>query len=290
MVSILLAVYNGEEYIVESINSVINQTYLDWELLIVDNGSTDRTCQIVDSVMKNDNRISLYRLPEKGKCKAYNFAFENSKGNFICFLAADDILTPNSIELRLDPILNSENYSTCLLKTFSDNPKFDSLVFPKNKNKPNLSGGSIFFSRTIAEKIFPIPEVLPNEDTWTSINLKAFSNCIHIPEVLYNYRIHDSNSFGYEISFEDKRIKYLERMQAYQLFRHKWMHLDNIKFDIFVNSFIAGLEFCKNREILKILLLKNLGLKHKIILIYYSSKVLFKLRNRFFKFFSGVFN
>jgi hypothetical protein len=68
------------------------------------------------------------------------------------------------------------------------------------------------------------------------------------------------------------------------------MHLDNIKFDIFVDSFIAGLEFCKNRQIFNILLLKNLGLKHKIILIYYSSKVLFRLRNRFFKFFSGVFN
>jgi len=159
MVSILLAVFNGEKFITEAINSVLNQSYINWELIIVDNGSTDNTVQVVKDLIKNDERILLYTLEEKGKCKAYNYAFQKSKGDFICFLAADDTLPENSIESRRIPILNKSGYSTCLLKTFSDNPKFDALIFPKNILKPNLSGGSIFFTRDLADKIFPIPEM-----------------------------------------------------------------------------------------------------------------------------------
>jgi glycosyltransferase involved in cell wall biosynthesis len=289
-VSILLAVYNGKDYIEESLFSVINQTYKNWELIVVDNGSTDNTFEIVKKFSKNDERISLYKLSEKGKCKAYNYAYLKSNGDFLCFLAADDTLTKNSLESRLRPITENNGFSTCLLKTFSENSNFDSLIFPKNTNKPNFSGGSIFFKRDIASLIFPIPEILPNEDTWTSITLEAFSKCYHIPEVLYNYRIHGSNSFGYNLSYEDKRSKYLERMQAYILFKKKWGELDNFKLNNHLNSFITGLNHCINKNILKIIFLKNLGLKYKIIFIYYSSQFLFELRNKYFKFFSGFFN
>lgn len=289
-ISILLAVYNGEDFIEESICSVINQTYKNWELIVVDNGSTDNTYEIVKKFTINDERISLYNLSEKGKCKAYNFAYLNSKGDFICFLAADDTLPENSIELRIKPILNKSGYSTCLLKTFSDNPKFNDLIFPKNILKPNLSGGSIFFTRDLADKIFPIPENLPNEDTWTSISLEAFSNYNHIPEVLYNYRIHSYNSFGYDLSFSQKRMKYIERMNAYILFRQKWGDINNLKFNKFINSFIIGLNYCRNKNILGLIFLKNLNLKNKLIFIYYSSSFLFQIRNKYFKFFSGFFN
>lgn len=289
-VSILLAVYNGENYISECIKSVINQSFKNWELIIVDNGSTDNTIQVVKNLTLFDARIFLYSLTEKGKCKAYNYAFQKSNGDFICFLAADDTLTEDSIELRTKPILNKSGYTTCLLKTFSDNPKFDGLIFPRNVSKPNLSGGSILFTRDIANKIFPIPEILPNEDTWTSISLEAFSNCNHIPKVLYNYRIHSSNSFGYNLNFSQKRMKYIERMNAYILFRQKWDDINNLKFNKFINSFIIGLNYCKNKDILGLILLKNLNFKNKLIFIYYSSSFLFQIRNKYFKFFSGFFN
>jgi glycosyltransferase involved in cell wall biosynthesis len=289
-ISILLAVYNGEDYIEESISSVVNQTYTNWELIVVDNGSTDNTFEIIKKVSNNDKRISLHKLSEKGKCKAYNYAYLKSNGHFICFLAADDTLTINSLESRLTAIIDKNGFSTCLLKTFSLNANFDSLIFPKNIHKPNLSGGSIFFKRDIANKIFPIPEILPNEDTWTSLTLETFSKCHHIPEVLYNYRIHSSNSFGYNLSYEDKRTKYLERMQAYILFQQKWGELENFKLKNHFKSFITGLDYCKNKKVFKIIFLKNLSIKYKIIFIYYSSEFLFDLRNKYFKFFSGFFN
>lgn len=292
MVTILLAVHNGEEYIKESIISVFKQTYHNWELIIIDNGSTDHTVNIVENLIKNENRAYLFKLPQKGKCLAYNFGFEHSSGDYICFLAADDILTPNSLELRQSILKENKNsYSTCLLKTISDNPKYDSIIFPKNIQKPNFSGGSIFFTRSLAYKIFPLPINLPNEDTWSSISLKSFGINIHIPEVLYLYRIHESNSFGYETDFVQKKSKYLERMKAFKLFKDKWQTqtIQNINYFEFINLFIKGVEYCQNNNILKLLFIK-LPIKERIVFIYYSSPLLYKIRNKYFKYFSGLFN
>jgi glycosyltransferase involved in cell wall biosynthesis len=291
MVTILLAVYNGEEYIKESICSVFNQTYIKWELVIIDNGSTDNTVKIVENLIQNEQRAVLYQLAQKGKCLAYNFGFEHSNGDYICFLAADDILTSNSLELRHSTLEGSKNsYTTCLLKTISDNSKYDSIIFPKNINIPNYSGGSIFFSRFLAKKIFPLPINLPNEDTWSSISLKSFGNNIHIPEVLYIYRIHDSNSFGYETDFNSKKVKYLERMEAYKIFRNKWQSLDNKKLSNFIDLFIKGIDYCNKNNILKLIFLVKLPIKERLVFIYYSSPLLYKIRNKYFKYFSGLFN
>ena len=290
-VSILLAVYNGEEYIKESILSVFRQTYHNWELLIIDNGSNDNTINIVENLIQNENRAILHKLPQKGKCLAYNFGFEHSNGDYICFLAADDILTPNSIELRQSLLVGAINsYTTCILKTISDNPKYNSIIFPKNIKKPNFSGGSIFFTRKLAYQLFPIPISLPNEDTWSSITLKAFGNNIHIPEILYLYRIHDSNSFGYETDFNLKKSKFLERMGAFVLFKNKWQNIENKNYFNFINSFIKGIEYCKTNNLPKLLFFINLPIKERLVFIYYSSPLLYKIRNKYFKYFSGHFN
>ena len=291
MISVLLAVYNGENFIHEAIRSVIGQSYHDWELIIVDNASTDNTFNIAREYYEVDSRIKLYKLSKKGKCNAYNFAFQKSKGQFFCFLAADDTFTAFNLEERLIAVKGDmKMFSTCLLKTFSTINKYDNLIFPKNIFKPNFSGGSIFFSREIANKIFPIPLSLPNEDTWTSISLKAFATNVHVPKVLYNYRIHDNNSYGYNNEFESKRTMYLNRMNAFILFRERWQKLDNFQFSQYIDSFIEGLNYCKEKKWIKILMVKNLPIKDKIIFVYFSSKLLFRIRNKYFKFFTGLFN
>lgn len=291
MVTVLLAVYNGEEFIQESILSVFNQTYQNWELIIIDNGSDDKTVNIVENLIQNEKRALLFKLPQKGKCLAYNYGYEHSKGDYICFLAADDILTNNSLELRQSALLGTTNcYTTCLLQTISDNPKYDSIIFPKKINRPNFSGGSIFFPRNLANQIFPLPINLPNEDTWSSITLKAFGKNIHIPKVLYLYRIHSDNSFGYETDFEIKKSRYLERMEAFKIFKDKWQTIDNKSFLNFVNLFIKGIEYCKKNNILKLIILVRLPLKERLVFIYYSLPFLYKIRHKFFKLFSGLLN
>ncbi|MEE1884717.1 glycosyltransferase family 2 protein [Pedobacter flavus] len=290
-VSILLAVYNGEAYIEAAIQSVLNQTYENWELIIVDNGSTDNTAKICLKYAELDDRIKFFKLLEKGKTKAYNKAFEESAGDFICYFAADDILEFESIEKRLKIIELKENgTSTCLLKTFSDDSAHNGVVFPKKKDSPNYSGGSIFFHRNIAEKLFPIPSSLPNEDTWSSLHIRAFGKNFHLPEVCYHYRIHDNNSYGYTLSFEEKREKFLHRMSAYELFYEKFKNQGIDFVDVYIHSFVKALAHARKWNRLPIMTMTKLPLRERLIFVFYSSPFLYKIRYKYFKFFSGLFN
>lgn len=290
-VSILLAVYNGEKHIQESIESVLSQTYKNWELIIVNNGSTDNTAQICEVAAVKDNRIIFSSIDEKGKTKAYNKAFEISSGQYLFFFAADDKLTPNSISRRIDVLNGAENlFATCLCKTFSDNPVHNGIIFPKNIQVPNYSGGCMFYPTTLAQKAFPVPESLPNEDTWISLHLRAFGNNIHLPEVLIEYRIHDNNSYGYSLSFEEKREKFLHRMSAYELFYEKFKNQGIDFVDVYIHSFVKALAHARKWNRLPIMTMIKLPLRERLIFVFYSSPFLYKIRYKYFKFFSGLFN
>lgn len=92
LVSIVTPSYNAEEYIDETIKSVINQTYTHWEMIIVDDISTDKTIDIIKEHAKKDSRIHYYILDEKGGASlARNKAIREAKGKYIAFLDADDV-------------------------------------------------------------------------------------------------------------------------------------------------------------------------------------------------------
>jgi len=290
-ISTLMAVYNGEKYLQEAVDSMLCQSHLNWELIIVNNGSTDNTQSLIQGFTLMDKRIQVFNLPEKGKNNAYNYAFSKSTGDYICFFAADDVLTVNSLEERLQAAhRNDSNCSTCLLKTFSEDSNYDGLVFPKDQRLPNFSGGSIFFSRELAQQSFPIPTILPNEDTWTSLHLRAFGVNTHIQKVLYQYRIHNNNSYGYGLDFEQKRNKFLERMHGYELFYEKFKESKNSFVNKYVNNFVRGLALTRKKDILSLVTHSGLSLRDKTIFIFYCSAPLYKIRYKYFKFFSGLFN
>jgi glycosyltransferase involved in cell wall biosynthesis len=100
MVSILLATYNGSRYIKESIQSIINQTYTDWELLVGINGTTDNTEEIVSSF--SDNRIKIYNFgDDKGKAKTLNKLIYYAKFDYIGIQDDDDIWLENKLENQI---------------------------------------------------------------------------------------------------------------------------------------------------------------------------------------------
>lgn len=277
-VSILLAVYNGEKYIKESIESVINQDYTLLELIIANNGSTDNTERICKQYIDNQ-KIKYIYIADKNKNNAFNIAFNESSGDYICFLAADDKLPETSISKRVSLLNNYLDYSTCVLQTFSNYEKYNNLVY--FKNKPNFSGGSLFFSRYLADLIFPIPTCLPNEDTWVSIHLKEFGNLVNIQEILYFYRIHDSNSYGYHHTYEEKRNKFIQRMKAYSLFIEK-QKLNNFTVSLSISSYAKSLKYMEEKKSLPIFFMRNISFYQKIVLIYFNFKLLYKVRNMLF--------
>jgi teichuronic acid biosynthesis glycosyltransferase TuaG len=109
LISIIMPAYNAGKYIAEAINSVLNQTYTNWELLIVNDGSTDQTRDIILSY--KDLRIRYFEQPNAGVSAARNIGLKSMLGDFFCFLDSDDIMPPNSLLSRLKVFnLSSEIY------------------------------------------------------------------------------------------------------------------------------------------------------------------------------------
>ena len=107
LVSICMPAYNAAYYIEEAINSIINQTYKNLELIIINDGSTDKTLEIINNF--KDVRITIFTTTNRGQCAAANEAFRLSKGQFIKFFDSDDILSPNFIEEQVKLIHNKPN-------------------------------------------------------------------------------------------------------------------------------------------------------------------------------------
>ena len=103
LISIVTPVYNAQNYIEQTIQSVLNQTYTNWEMIIVDDISNDRTIEIIEEYVKNDSRIHLFQLPEKGGASmARNMAIREAKGQYIAFLDADDLWKEDKLEKQVN--------------------------------------------------------------------------------------------------------------------------------------------------------------------------------------------
>lgn len=107
MVSIIVPVYNKEKYLEQCINSALNQTYMDFELLLVDDSSTDNSYFICKKYQKLDNRIICKQITHGGVSKARNEGLELSTGEYIVFLDADDMLYRNALEILVTGITSS---------------------------------------------------------------------------------------------------------------------------------------------------------------------------------------
>jgi glycosyltransferase involved in cell wall biosynthesis len=101
LVSIIMPAYNAANYIQEAIDSVINQTFVDWELIIVDDGSTDHTKEVIAKNVLVDERIHYYYQKNGKQGKARNLAISKSKGTYLAFLDADDFWIPQKLEMQL---------------------------------------------------------------------------------------------------------------------------------------------------------------------------------------------
>ena len=110
LVSILIPLYNTKEYIADTIESCLNQTYGNVEIVIVDDGSTDGSEQIIKKYVKLYNNIKYYRQNNYGAPRARNLAFEKSSGEYIQYLDADDLISKNKIASQIE-IAKTYNYA-----------------------------------------------------------------------------------------------------------------------------------------------------------------------------------
>ncbi len=103
-VSVIIPTYNYENFICDAVDSVLEQNYNDYEIIIIDDGSTDGTYEKLE---KYNNRIQYFFQKNKGPAAARNFGINQSSGEYICFLDADDIFLPNKLKIQIN-ILESQ--------------------------------------------------------------------------------------------------------------------------------------------------------------------------------------
>ena len=109
LVSVIMPSYNSEKFISETINSIINQTYTNWELLITDDLSTDNTIEIVESYVKNDSRIKLFKLEKNsGAGIARNNSIMQAKGRYIAFCDSDDQWKESKLSKQIDFMITKD--------------------------------------------------------------------------------------------------------------------------------------------------------------------------------------
>lgn len=187
LVSILIPNYNKAPYLSDTLDSVLAQTYTNWECIIVDDHSTDHSWEILESYAQRDSRIKIFRRPEnrkKGGNAARNFAFEKSNGEFINWLDSDDIILPRKIERQLNQIMNT-NSDIVLAKIKNGDSRLPIKNFTfeldKNKRPIRFLKGDFWFATSIPifrRKFLNQFDLLFNEDLMRNQESEFFTRIL----------------------------------------------------------------------------------------------------------------
>lgn len=195
-VSIVLPTYNGEKYIKKSIESIINQSFEDWELIIVNDCSTDLTPKIVNDYASQDNRIKVINNVENKKLpESLNIGFRKSIGEYLTWTSDDNEYLPNALA-NMHQVLsnNSDCYMVCANMQIVDwSGKFLGNFEVSNLLWPNNSVGACFmYKREVYEKVGEYNAKLflvEDYDYWIRV-VRRFGTIKTINNILYLYRSH----------------------------------------------------------------------------------------------------
>jgi teichuronic acid biosynthesis glycosyltransferase TuaG len=218
LVTIITPSYNSEKFIGEAIQSVLNQTYANWEMIIVDDCSTDNTLKLIHEYLKKDARIKLFENGLNcGAAVCRNIGLENATGRFIAFIDSDDLWISNKLELQLNFMLNNNyeisftNYelvdesSKSLNKSVNSVLKVDYRGYLKN----TIIGMSTSMIDSSKTGVFKFTNLRTRQDTylWISLLKKGF-NAYGIDSTLAKYRVRKDSISANKISAA-KQVWYL---------------------------------------------------------------------------------
>jgi alpha-1,3-rhamnosyltransferase len=203
-VSVVIPSYNHQNYIEKSLNSVFQQTYSNIELIVVDDGSTDRTKEKISKIQKIHSFIFVSQ-ENQGVCRTLNNGISMAKGQYIAILASDDYWDNTKIQKQVDCLARNEKSLFCYTQAqeFTDNKGVSGSPFPAKPyqgdvlNKvfirQHVPAGSIMFTRSLYEDVGGFDEDLAEEDWDFVIKCASKTNFCAVVEPLLFYRSHDSN-------------------------------------------------------------------------------------------------
>ncbi|MBQ1047992.1 glycosyltransferase family 2 protein [Micromonospora sp. C51] len=284
--------YNEEKYIGEMIDSVRRQSYRDWELLFVDDGSSDSTGPLIAEAARSDKRIKLVAYGRKlGKVAAFNRAFGASTGEVILHVGGDDVVPPDSFARRvsvfhgLDPAEPAVAFFK--LMTFSENARFDNMVLPRG-TASSRSGGSITINRPLADKVFPVDESLACEDIWWGYAAEDLATTVvEDPHIVLHYRIHTGNSNPRALSFNHMTQATYVRHRSYKaLLDARQLNLSKPTREQLQRLWEAE-QFRYAGKPFQVLFRTRLSMIDRLAMASAASPLLYSIRSRFYRQLSG---
>lgn len=223
--SVMSPVYNVEPYLAECIESVLNQSYGGFELILVDDGSTDRSGDICEEYAKHDSRIKVYHKPNGGLMNTRRYALERASGDYYVFLDSDDFLEPNSLEVLARHIGESDAdlliFGVNWLKgksgvmPFACDKLHQGRVISDRRELYNIilnyAAYNSLCRKCVKASCFdgrdysPYYRISRGEDLLQSLEvIENAERALFIPELLYNYRV-NTDSITHSDDFSNFR-------------------------------------------------------------------------------------
>ena len=198
----------------------------------------------------------------------------------------------DSLYERLNVIMNARMKSPCIglskILTLSEEKRLDGVLVPREAGKGNPSGQSPLMDRASIDILFPIPDQLPNEDTWLEIAIchTSLFTVIHSDIICCKWRIHSGNSYNFSLSNKQFKGKIVSRRKAYDLFLYEF------------NEFLSDLEIKKLKALISLgtsyergniwqIMFAPVALKEKLSLLGTSNAFFYRIRRFFYSLLSG---
>lgn len=254
MISIIIPVYNIETYLSDCIDSILSQEYKDFEIILVDDGSTDSSSSICDRYAKLDNRIKTFHTPNGGAAQARNYGISKASGDWVMFVDGDDTLTVGAIKGLTD----IAQHNSCDIIVGAPNIICPTRFYKKDQNRiiySNFNDGEIsaedFISAILLDNVptglwgklfkasvIPHSSSMPkgithNEDIYLLIETACNANSVYISNstICYNY-ISRSNSLSASTMSHDNWIKLFKAVTELIAVRYKPL-TDQLKIALF---------------------------------------------------------
>lgn len=252
LVSFIIPIYNAEKYLDECIKSIIKQTYSNFELLLVNDGSTDNSAIICDTYANKDSRIKVIHKINGGDSSARNIGLDNAKGEYICFVDADDVIHPKLLETTLSVLMETQQdiiiYRYKLFNNkiiYSQNSNNSFFVMSNQEAIKEMLKGQKYrglmcnklVHRHYYENIrFPEGRSF-GEDTYVTYQvLIECPSVVYLDEIFYYYRQNDKSALHQDVS-----EKNLEVFDTYNTMQENLLkHYSNLE-KFFVKAYIDRL-------------------------------------------------
>lgn len=231
LVSVIMPSYNSSRYLKDTLYSVINQTYINWQLIIVDDCSQDDSVKIIREIIKDDSRITLVCLERNsGAAAARNVAIELAKGRFIAFLDSDDIWHPQKLQKQIEFMMAGNHPITCTAyeKMNFEGEPYCRMGVPERLSYSDLMKSSavgcltVIYDVDALSKVF-MPTNSKREDlaTWLVILKRTpFIYCMN--EVLAYYRVHPMQSSSKKFSMARENWHLYRSIEKVGLFKSSY--------------------------------------------------------------------